>query len=161
MSVCFARYEAFAREGHLPPENVCPSLDQMAAFKSALDAGDWFVDFAIFGPYGARMVKRMRMVGKFFAPDGSLVPMEVYGPDCYWKWLDSANVLQVLVIMFDVLDFGTWQEYMSKQATYNAMYGPAVWPLQYQTECRARREKLLRMNREAETSLAALAKKRQ
>ena len=57
----------------------------------------------------------MKMVGNMFALDGSLIPIEMYGPPGIQKWHDSADVMGVLIIMFDVMDFQTWTEYTEKQ----------------------------------------------
>ena len=39
-----------------------------------------YVDFAIWGPHGGRLMRKLKLHGNTFSSDGSLIPMEVSGP---------------------------------------------------------------------------------
>jgi hypothetical protein len=122
-----------AGANQIPAEERCPTLEQMAGFKYGLDNGDICADPSIFGPYGNRTIKRMKMVGKVFNSDGSVSTVEFYGPANFYRYMDSMNVYEVLVIFFDVMDYGTYTLYKRKQEGYHMMFGHDCWALQYQT----------------------------
>ena len=87
----------------------------MTGFKYGLDNGDIFVDPAIVGPYGNRTVKRMNMIGSACNPDGTVSKVELYAPANFDRYMDIMNVHDVIVIFFDVMDYGTYTLYNRSQ----------------------------------------------
>jgi hypothetical protein len=87
----------------------------MSAFKFALDNGDMYADFSVFGPYGNRLLRKLRLSGQVFDRDGALRTIELVGPPCYDVWLSCAHVLGTLVVIFDAMDFGTFDTYLERQ----------------------------------------------
>ena len=45
-----------------------------------------FVDFAVWGPHGDRMVKQHYFKGWVFGPNGKLHKVEIRGPPSYKYW---------------------------------------------------------------------------
>ena len=141
----YARYEVIFGEGKLPSAEKTPTREQMSAFKFALDTGDFYADFCVFGPHGNRLLRKLRLSGQVFDRDGTLRTIEMVGPPCYDIWLSSAHVLGTLIIMFDAMDFGTFENYLERQKRYHSRYGARCWHLQYQTDVRTRSEKASRI----------------
>ena len=141
----FARYEVIYGEGKLPPEDETPTREQMSAFAFGLQNGDIYADFSIFGPHGNRLLRKLRLSGQVFDREGGLHTIELTGPPNYDLWLTSAKVFKTLIIMFDVMDYGTFESYIKRQERYHSRYGSRCWHLQYQTDVRARSEKTARI----------------
>ena len=58
---CLRRYEALFGPGRRPPPEAEPSADQLAAVAGLLKGKRCpYVDFAVFGPHGARTARKMK-----------------------------------------------------------------------------------------------------
>ena len=141
----YARYEVIFGVNKMPPQDETPTIEQMSAFKFAMRSGDIYADFSVFGPYGNRTLRKLRLSGQVFDRDGCLRTIELVGPTSFDVWLYSAQVLKTLDIMFDAMDFGTFNDYVQRQQRYHTRYGARCWHLQYQTDVRTRSEKASRI----------------
>lgn len=90
----FARYEVVYGKGE-PPKESEPTTEQITAIRHLLDQGSVpYVDFAIFGPYGMRIMKKVKFSGVMLGRDGSVKSQEFHGPANISHWIASYTVLQ-------------------------------------------------------------------
>ena len=105
ISVAYANYRtAF---GTVPPPDEELSVEQLTAVKTLVD-NDLvpYVDFAIWGPHGGRLMRKLKLQGTTFSRDGTLLPIEVVGPPNFDTWLASYMCLRTALISWKVVDLG-------------------------------------------------------
>ena len=71
----FARFEVVYGKGERPPKESEPTPEQITAIRRLLDQGSVpYCDFAIFGPYGMRIMKKVKLSGVTLGRDGTVKP---------------------------------------------------------------------------------------
>ena len=91
----FLRYEAVCGKGDRPPSGTEPTNEQLSAMRHLLNAGCCpYADFSIFGPYGQRMYKTLKLSGYIISRDGNLATVEMHGPNNVANWISCYTVLQ-------------------------------------------------------------------
>ena len=108
-----------------------------------------YVDFAIFGPHGCRMERRLRLQAVRFGSGGEIQPIEVFGPSTFDAWRLSYGVFLTAMVMLKAIDLGLLINYGNKVASYVSRFGTAAWPLIYQAESHARSEHMTRLHADA------------
>ena len=78
----FAKY--LATRGGNPDKSIEPTHDQLSAVKQLLECDVApYVDFAIFGPYGRRLLEDLTFYAFIPQPDGSWARRQLDGPSSY------------------------------------------------------------------------------
>lgn len=145
---CYARYEAVFGAGERPAKDCEPTTEQISCVAHLLSQGQPpYTDFSIFGPFGHRIMKRIKLQGMAIDRDGSLKMIELYGPNNLGTWLASYNVLLNILVMLDAVDLGHLQKYRSHVERLAERYGPKVWSVIYQADVRCRLEHMERIRR--------------
>ena len=148
IAVGHGRWEAAFGPGKRPAEECECTKEQLSAVKHLLDCDCVpYVDFAIWGPFGHRIERKLRLTGQILQSDGTFRHVEIAGPPNLEVWLAAYDVLMTAFIMLDVLDLGTLLEYKKFISDWHALHGPSCWLLLYQTETRFRLEHLERVRR--------------
>jgi hypothetical protein len=120
-----------------------------------------FVDFAVFGPYGARTQRANAFSGMALGPNGLVQQIDFKGPPTIEDWEAHFKVFATGLIMlnavdpYTVLGDGSYSAFIIKMAH---QFGTQCYPLIYQTECRFRREALQHIRRRESNKLNALLK---
>ena len=92
------------REGAYPLNTDMPTIEQASASLALVFVkNSIYVDFAVFGPHGDRLIKRVRFEAMVVGPDGKLQRVELLGPASYREWYLSFRVFRTLCIMFDII----------------------------------------------------------
>jgi hypothetical protein len=118
------------------------TAEQLTGLNAMKDAGvDFYVNFASWGPYGSRLLRKVKMTATLPQPDGSYKQVELFGPPDVASWKLCADVLETGIIYTDLMDYGTWVEYSNMIEAFALTYGPDAWGFLYQQEVRARRER--------------------
>jgi hypothetical protein len=112
-----------------------------------LKMGPPYVDFALWGPHGNRIVKKVRMQGTRIRPDGSLGAIEIAGPGCFSDWLQCYGIFRTGAIMMEAILPVYLDQYSDLIKRYSERYSASVWPLIYQSDVRARLEQTERLRR--------------
>jgi len=141
-----ARYETLYGKGQRPQPNQEPSIEQLSGLKALVDGGQCpYADFAIFQPYAARIMKRIKFSGLVITKSGALSQAEIYGPPDLDSWRSSYDVWANAMIMLDIMDLGPLQTYKARIENLHSRYGESnVWSLLYQADTRARLEHMPR-----------------
>ena len=149
IATCYARYEAIMGFDERPAKSEDPTQEQLSAVAYLLRTGiNPYVDFGIFGPYGQRILKKVRLTGAHFNNENELVRIEINGPANYGMWTACWNIFQNCLVMLDAVDLGKLIAYKKKQDHYYETHGEKIWALQYQTDVRTRAEHFVRIKRD-------------
>lgn len=144
----YARYEAVFGQGERPAKDYEPAAEQLTGLQHLCSQGSPpYADFSIFGPFGHRMMKRIKLSGYSIERDGTLRTVEMYGPNNLGAWLQSYNVLMTVLVMLDAVDLGHLQKYRSHIERLAERYGQRVWSVIYQGDVRCRLEHMERLKR--------------
>ena len=83
-----AAHERYVQaRGRPPAKDICPSDEQITAFHYIFNVrNNIYCDFAVFVPFGGRLIKSLRMHGQRLGPDGKLMTLEIYGPASIDEW---------------------------------------------------------------------------
>jgi len=144
-----ASYAAYRNKmGHDPRPEEDISEDQLAGLRALFDSGAApYVDLAIWGPYGHRTQRKLKLSGLVLGHDGVLQNVQVPGPPNLESWQAGFAVFRTGCIMHDEISVATLELWAKTVEEYAHRYGPAVWALLYQTEVRARSELVVRIKR--------------
>jgi len=138
----------------MPPEHAEPTRDQLSAFSFLIESNQTpYADFAVWGPHGHRLVKRMKMQGMIMDSSGEFKTIELMGPPDFRNWKESYQLLKTVLVMFDVINMGSIEQYEDLIEKYTLRY-PDTWHVIYQADVRARMELLERHRRRGRTEHA-------
>lgn len=146
----YKEYERVYGPNERPPKDVEPTTEQISAISHLLDHGmPPFADFALFGPYGRRIERKVRLTGMTIGRDGNMRQVELHGPPNIGAWLASYNVLMTILVMKKAVDLGVLLKYRSHVERLHDRYSDKIWAVLYQAESRCRLELMDRLRREA------------
>ena len=156
----YLRYEAVYGKGERPPKDSEPTSEQISSISHLVKQGHPpYADFAIFGPYGHRLYKKIKLSGVTIGRDGLLKSVELHGPANLGLWAQSYQVLVNTLVMLDTVDLGTLLKYKEKIEKFHDRYGEKIWAVLYQADVRCRLELMERTKRTLVSAHeAALAK---
>ena len=97
-----------------------------------------YPDFAIFGPHGNRMLRKLTMTGLAPSGVGCFRRVEIRGPPDLYTWTRSFMVWRALAIMLVISGVNALDRYNQKVWNFARDYGMQVWHLLYQAETRMR-----------------------
>ena len=109
------RQNLHTKLGGEPLESEAFTDAQLTAFKRRLDAGGSpACDYAILGPYGNRMERRMKFTATYRDAAGHERTLEVAGPDTIDTWESCHQVFKNLCLACDVSKSNTLDNYKSR-----------------------------------------------
>jgi len=142
----FERYAS--RIGGTPPPDEEVTGDQLSALQSLVKARLVpYADFALFGPYGLRIRRKLVLSGLIISTDGILKQVELKGPPLLQDWIRCYRVLRTALIMLGEVTPGALDAYERQICRYHERYGPSIWVLLYQADVRMRLEHMERLRR--------------
>ena len=145
---CFRRYESVYGKGERPEHDQEPTPEQVSAVMCILRRGSPpYVDFAVFGPHGHRIMKKVKLSGVNIGRDGTLQTVELYGPANIGMWEASYNVLLNVLVMLNAVDLGVFMSYKQHIMKLHDRYSSKVWAIIYQADVRCRLEHMERTRR--------------
>ena len=87
MTLGYGRLEAIFGLHYRPPANADVTLDQLSAVQYLLDSKDVpYLDFALWGPHGHRIARKMKLGGQVLDSKGVFQYVEVAGPPSLEVW---------------------------------------------------------------------------
>ena len=148
----YATYRAVF--GTVPPPDEELTVEQLTAVKTMIDADMVpYVDFAVWGAHGGRLMRKLKLHGNTFTHDGTLQPIEVSGPPSFDHWLSSYLCLRTALVSWQVVDLGRVDAYARLIGRYVARY-EGSWFQIYQADVRCRSEHMERIRRRGEEERA-------
>ena len=148
MTAGYARYEGVFGLCSRPPPDADVTVGQITCLKHLVDTSQTpYVDFAIWGPHGHRLERKLRLSGSVFDRDGAIRTLEIAGPPTLSVWLSAWEVFSTACVLLDIVDLGTLLAYKAHIVGLHSRYGPQTWLLLYQADTRFRAEHLSRTRR--------------
>ncbi len=153
ISTAYANYKAVFGTHPAPDEEL--TVEQLTAVKALVEADAApYVDFAVWGSHGNRLMRKLKLHGQQFASDGSLIPTEVAGPPGHDHWLSSYLCLRTALVSWQYVDLGRIDQYATMIARYVSRYGSSAWLQIYQADVRMRSEQMERIRRRGDEESA-------
>ena len=103
----------------------------------------------MFGAYGHRILRKVRLAGEFFDSKGALRQIELSGPPTFECWLASWAVYRNALLILKAVELGTLLDYQKLQERHQDMHGASAWPLLCQFDFCSRLEHMERVRRAA------------
>ena len=126
-----------------PPPSTEPTAEQMSTLSALLkERSAPYTDFALWGPYGGRTLRKILNSGLTFGPDGALIRSEFRGPPSFEHWKACWAVYEVAMVMANAASAPVLTAYAAHIESMAKQFGPICWRVLYQTENRYRREQL-------------------
>ena len=142
VATCYQNYAKIF--GGLPPPDEEITVEQMTALHVLLQSGcPPYVDFAVFGPHGHRLLRKLRCTGLQLMPGGDLRNIELAGPPTFGMWERCNNCLKTGLIQLQAVGIAKLLRYHELHKRYSERYGPSVWHIQYQCDVRMRQERMI------------------
>lgn len=98
-----------------------------------------YADFGVWGPYGARIERRMKFTSHVTTPDGTWRTVELPGADCLDTWRECWAVFKTAAVMCNLAHPATLDRYEQLFAERCKRY-PGAWHLCAQADIRCRSE---------------------
>jgi hypothetical protein len=134
--------------GAMPSDLDECTADQLTAIQALLQEGSVpYTDFAVWGPFGNRLQRKMLLTGLSFRPDGTLVKVELKGPPDLETWHSCYRLLRTARISFQAVTVARLDAYNDLIHRYAARYSRSTWHLVYQADVRCRLENMERLRR--------------
>ena len=157
MVAAYLRYSVVYGDSERPSKESEPTLEQLSALHHVVSQGNPpYTDFAIWGPYGHRLAKKVKLSGYVMGRDGVLTSIELTGPTSIGMWLRSWQVFSNVCVMLDLIDLGILTKYRDLIEKFHNRYGAPIWALLYQADTRFRLEMVERIRRQIQAEEEAL-----
>ena len=115
-----------------PHPEMEPTTEQLSALAGVIQAGSVpYVDFAIWGPFGNRLRRKLAFEGYSLGPNGEVHVKELKGPSSFDEWRASYNIFKTAMIMLDAASPQALDGYMEHVRRLGSMFGPRCWLLLY------------------------------
>ena len=153
---CYANYTKIF--GDVPSSEEEVTIEQLSALHTLIASGSPpYVDFAVWGPHGYRLMRKLRLTGLMLTAGGDLRNVELAGPPTFGMWERCYACLKTGLLMLGAVSISNLLKYHDLMKKYHERYGPSVWHLQYQSEVRQRQERMIHHRRagQEEARLAA------
>ena len=139
--------------GEPPAPDVEPTGEQLGAVKQLVDSGaPPYVDFALFGPHGRRLLKKLTYTESCYNPStGEWSKRELPGPSDISSWMRSWAVLECTLLLLGIVKAERLRNYLDRITHFCSLYGPQCWPIIYQADSRMRCEHFERLRRQLES----------
>ena len=147
----YKRYQDLTGGPPAPHEEL--TLEQLTALAALLAAqAPPYVDFSVWGPFGHRIQKKVKLNGLTLSASGELHPVELYGPSDFATWDSCFRVWRTGMLMLGAATLCSLDVYREHVALYTRRYGRETWVVLYQADVRARLEHIERIRRAGESS---------
>jgi len=151
LAACRATYVAAA--GDHPAEEHTPSAEQLSALRGLLVSGRVpYADFAVWGPYGARLARFRKTEAAVFVGN-ELVHRRADGPTNFDSWLSSWELYSVAMISLGAASLGTMNRFKAGMVQLHKLF-PRMWPVLQTTDVILRSERWGRIREQLEANIA-------
>ncbi len=115
-----------------------------------------YVDFAIFGPYGRRLLRKLTFISYHYnAPEGTWKRLELPGPPDFEAWWGSWLVLKCTFLLLGGFKPERLDLYGEHLRSFLTKYGQDCWFIMYQADIRMRAEHFERIRRRLQINFDA------
>ena len=112
--------------GDMPTPDEEITVEQLTALDALVKSGaPPYVDFAVWGPHGYRLMRKLRKSGMQLMPGGDFRQVELAGPPTFGMWQRWYMCLKTGLLMLKAVSIAKLLKYHEQQKRYHERYGPA------------------------------------
>mgnify|MGYP001143614452 CR=1 FL=1 len=135
------------RTGGDPAPEADLTPEQCTAFNLLIKEDETIaVDFAVWVPYGNRLLKKRAIEGTRPGPNNTHIPIALYGPPDLHEWRRCYRMFRTGSLQQGAIDI-EWLDRYNERFGDEAAKHPECWALLYQSEARTRGEHMNRVRR--------------
>ena len=113
-------------------------------------------DFAVFGPFGNRQLRRLHFMAQFLDHDGVISKKEIPGPADCDTWWSCFKPYRTALLMHDIADTESLDKYAEHIKALDKQWNGKYWFLVAMADFRMRSEHFERMRRRLELQFSEL-----
>jgi len=144
-----AMYDQYkAKFGDVPSHDSEPTNDQLSAVRQLVMAGGVpYVDYAIFGPHGLRLLRKLTFSSFALNATGEWQRREMPGPPSFEAWFEIHRVVRTTFLLLEVVSAERVDAYCEHIRSMHTRFGSECWDLIYLADVHMRSEQFERLRR--------------
>ena len=147
-------YEAYkAKYGDVPSPEAEPTADQLAAVSQLLGSkATPYIDFAIYGPNGLRLLRKLTFQAISLNSQGEWQRKEMPGPSDWEAWYAIYRCLRTTFLLLEAMSAERMDAYAEHIRQLSLRFGADCWDLVYTADVHMRSEQFERIRRRLHAS---------
>ena len=144
-----AMYEQYRlRFGDVPSHDSEPTNDQLSAVRQLVQSGGVpYIDYAIFGPHGLRLLRKLTFSSFALNATGEWQRKEMPGPPSFEAWFEIHRVVRTTCLLLEVVTAERMDAYCEHIRSLHNRFGSGCWDLIYLADVHMRSEQFERLRR--------------
>ena len=144
-----AMYEQYRlRFGDVPSHDSEPTNDQLSAVRQLVQSGGVpYIDYAIFGPHGLRLLRKLTFSSFALNATGEWQRKEMPGPPSFEAWFEIHRVVRTTCLLLEVVTAERMDAYCEHIRSLHTRFGSGCWDLIYLADVHMRSEQFERLRR--------------
>lgn len=139
--------------GDVPSPEAEPTVDQLSAVKMLIASKVApYVDFAVFGPHGLRLLRKLTFSSFAMNASGEWQRRELPGPPSYEGWFEIFRVFRTTFLLLGAASAERLDSYCEHIRSLHSRFGPECWDLIYMADVHMRSEQFERIRRRLENA---------
>ena len=136
------------RFGDDPNPDSEPTGDQISGLKQLLTSGAIpYIDFAVFGPHGLRLLRRLTFSSYSLNSNGEWSRKEMPGPPDWESWSEIFRCVRTAFLLLGAVSAERLDAYHDHLRSLAQRFGPSCWDLVYVADVHMRSEQFERIRR--------------
>lgn len=136
------------RFGDDPNPDSEPTGDQISGLRQVLSSGSVpYIDFAIFGPHGLRLLRRLTFSSYSLNSSGEWARKEMPGPPDWESWSEIFRCMRTAFLLLESVSAERLDAYHDHLRQLAHRFGPTCWDLVYVADVHMRSEQFERIRR--------------
>ena len=134
--------------GDVPATDAEPTADQLAGIRQLVQANATpYIDFAIFGPHGMRLLRKLTFSANVLNSQGEWTRREFPGPPNYEAWHKIFRCMRTAFLLLEVATAERLDAYGEHIRSLNNRFGHECWDIVYHADIHMRSEEFERIRR--------------
>ena len=149
-----AMYQGYkAVYGDVPSPEAEPTADQLSAVKMLLASKTApYIDFAVFGPHGLRLLRKLTFSTFAMNASGEWQRRELPGPPSFEAWFEIFRVVRTTFLLLGAVSAERLDSYCEHIRSLHTRFGTECWDLIYVADVHMRSEQFERIRRRLEAA---------
>lgn len=142
-------YETYKNKfGDVPSPDSEPTGDQLSAVSQLVSSGGTpYIDFAVYGPHGLRLLRKMTFQSIALNSMGEWQRREMPGPPDHESWFEIFRCLRTTFLLLETLSAERMDAYAEHIRQLSQRFGRHCWDLVYTADVHMRSEQFDRIRR--------------
>ena len=149
-----AMYQEYkTKYGDVPSPGPEPTVDQVSAVRMLLTSKTApYIDFAVFGPHGLRLLRRLTFSTFAMNSQGEWQRRELPGPPSFEAWFEIFRVVRTTFLLLSAVTAERLDSYCEHIRSLHSRFGADCWDLVYMADVHMRSEQFERIRRKLEAT---------